>query len=192
MTESYYAAIDSNFKGLKAGLRKALPGLTNHGFRWWKGKPEKKSYFLCADLGCRLTHGSGHWPTDTEKVPHPTYHTLPCSTVAAMSSPTIGLLHHPCKSVRDWKFQKILKNYSPTWFSAVKGMGYKIDCSLKSEAKNSYLRTNKNIIPGNSNIIALTWQRQTSKLDRMHHFPKIMLSSVASVNNNARMWTHEI
>ena len=153
---------------------------------------EKESYFLCAIPGCPLTQWIRTCNQQTLRNSHPTYHMLLCSTVAVMSSLTICLLRHPCKSTRDWKFQKILKNYKTRWFSAVKGMGYKIGCSFKTEPKNSYLRTNKKIIPWNSNVIALNWQIQMSKLDRIHHFPKIMLSSVASVNNNAGMWTNEI
>ena len=154
----------------------------------WK---KRVTFFVPSQAALWLS-GSGlatnrHW-----ELSHPTCHMLLCSTVAVKSFRTICLPRHPCKSIRDWKFQKILKNYKARWFSAVKGMGYKIGCSFKSESKNSYLRTNKKIIPWNSNIIALNWQIQMSKPDRIHHFPKITLSSVASVNNNAGMWTHEI
>lgn len=130
-------------KDSKLDLEKFYQGCD---FKSWKGKPGKRE--LLSLRHPRLRSDSVDQdlpPTDTEKLSHPTYHMLLFSTIAVMSSLTIYHLRHPCKSVRDWKFQKILKTYKATWFSSVKGMGYKTDCSFKTESKNSYLRTNKKL-----------------------------------------------
>ena len=126
--------------------------------------------------------------TDSEQLSHPTSHTLLCSTVAVMSTLTICLLCHSCKSksVRDWKFQKILANYKGTWFSAFKGMKCKIVYSFRRESKNYNLRTNnKKSCHEITVLLPLIDRYKCQKLGRIHNFPKIMLSSLVSINNNA-------